>query len=158
MTAILVIGYGNPLRGDDGAGWEAIRRLRVLYTGCTPDAPEFITCQQLTPEIAELASRASLLIFIDASCAGAPGTIKIKRVEPAEPSSDNPFTHHVSPAGVLELARLLYGRAPAAWIASIAAESMEIGERLTGQVKKRLDTLVARVSHLIDAHIFEDSA
>ena len=29
MTAagVLVVGYGNPLRGDDGAGWHAATRL-----------------------------------------------------------------------------------------------------------------------------------
>ena len=29
----LIIGYGNPLRGDDGVGWAAIERLEKLDSG-----------------------------------------------------------------------------------------------------------------------------
>jgi Ni,Fe-hydrogenase maturation factor len=31
MPSIVVIGYGNPLRGDDAIGWKAAEALRDVY-------------------------------------------------------------------------------------------------------------------------------
>ena len=33
MGRVLIIGYGNPLRGDDGFGWHAAERLRETAPG-----------------------------------------------------------------------------------------------------------------------------
>ena len=33
MTRVLVIGYGNPLRGDDGLGWEIASGLATDNSG-----------------------------------------------------------------------------------------------------------------------------
>ena len=46
----LIIGYGNPLRSDDGFGWHAGRLLAQALAG---QEAEVITCHQLTPELAD---------------------------------------------------------------------------------------------------------
>ena len=53
MTAagVLVVGYGNSLRGDDGVGWPPPPGSR---------APGSWPATQLVPELAEDVSRASL--------------------------------------------------------------------------------------------------
>ena len=60
----LIIGYGNPLRGDDGVGWEVASRLAATIP---EEAAHIMTVHQLTPELAESVSEAELVIFIDAS-------------------------------------------------------------------------------------------
>lgn len=70
----LLIGYGNPLRSDDGLGWRVAEALRTQVeqqaaTEATAQAQslDIVTCQQLNPELAEAISRADLAIFVDAA-------------------------------------------------------------------------------------------
>src|SRR5512136_1175751 len=78
---ILVVGYGNPLRGDDGAGWQAAERLEALLP---PAQVNVLIRHQLTPELAEPSSRAELVILIDASCVDPPGQIACREVATAD--------------------------------------------------------------------------
>lgn len=57
----LVIGIGNPLRGDDGVGWWLARRAETLKL-----TPRVLRVQQLTPELAEELAGARRVLFIDA--------------------------------------------------------------------------------------------
>ena len=49
MRRVLIIGYGNPLRADDGVGWQAARRLAELRQD---EFVETLALHQLTPELA----------------------------------------------------------------------------------------------------------
>jgi hydrogenase maturation protease len=75
MARVLIVGYGNPLRGDDGLGWHAAEALRAAL----PEA-EILAVHQLTPELAEDASRAELVIFLDAAETGAPGEWRCREI------------------------------------------------------------------------------
>ncbi len=103
---ILVIGYGNPGRGDDGLGpalAEAIEALRLPGVSVESD-------YQLSVEHAEPAARCAVVVFVDAVCEGA-GPFWMRAVEPGR-SSPGFSSHHVDPATVLALARDLFdGRA-----------------------------------------------
>src|ERR1035441_6445297 len=60
---LLVIGYGNTLRGDDGVGprvAEAIEKLNL-------PGVRTLVCQQLSPEYADPVSRARTVVFVDAA-------------------------------------------------------------------------------------------
>ena len=63
MKRTFVIGYGNSLRGDDGAGPEVARRVMALDL---PDA-EVLEAHQLLPEHAEMISHYERVVFVDAS-------------------------------------------------------------------------------------------
>ena len=64
MPSIVVIGYGNPLRGDDAIGWKAAEALRDVYEDDM--AVEVFASHQLNPEMAESVAEAGMVIFIDA--------------------------------------------------------------------------------------------
>lgn len=65
--ADLVIGIGNPLRGDDGVGRWLAERAEQLPPGTpTGDPPLVRTVQQLTPELAAELTDARRVLFIDA--------------------------------------------------------------------------------------------
>jgi hydrogenase maturation protease len=148
MARILIVGYGNPLRGDDGAGWRAAQRLRDLVRD--PEV-EVLCLHQLTPELMEPLSRAAFAVFIDARAGGEPGAIRERRIEPLAggPAS---FTHHSTPEALLAGARELYGSAAEAVMITVAGEDFALSAELSPPVERRLDDAVAAALRLAAAH------
>ena len=138
MPHILIIGYGNPLRGDDGFGWHAALRLRDLIHDT---AIEILAVHQLTPELMHPISRARRVIFIDAAVGEDPGKLT---VAPLETTGAPPpvFTHFATPAALLEGARWLYGAKPEALLITVVGLDFEIGEELSEPVRLALESLV----------------
>ncbi|MCS6910758.1 MAG: hydrogenase maturation protease, partial [Anaerolineales bacterium] len=136
---ILIIGYGNPLRGDDGLGWRAAERLAAEW----PEV-ETLTCQQLTPELAEPISRAARVVFLDAAAHGPPGTIHEQTLRP-DTSAPASFTHHITPGMLLALSEKLFGHVPQAVLFSVAGESFEFGQALSPPVEAALPEVIRRI-------------
>jgi hydrogenase maturation protease len=121
---LLVIGYGNTLRGDDGVGprvAESVGNLRL------PGVRTLI-CQQLSPEHAAPIAQAEKVIFVDAAVA-APRKVQFLELTPGDTSQL--MAHAADPRTVLALARDVFGHAPKAWWLTIPAEKMEFSEELT---------------------------
>ena len=141
MSRVLIIGYGNPLRSDDGVGWRVAEELERKLSG---RGVEVITRHQLTPELADMVRGSMVVLFVDAECDGLPGTVTCSRVRPLAPT--DPFSHQLSPGAVLGLAQELYGKIPPAFTFSICGECFEVGETLSPQVTENLTGLVAQVA------------
>ena len=75
MQKILVIGYGNPLRGDDGFGSLAASYVKERQI----PGVEVIVSHQLNPEHAALLPESSHAIFLDAAVGDKPGTLRATR-------------------------------------------------------------------------------
>jgi hydrogenase maturation protease len=148
MGGILVIGYGNPLRGDDGLGWHAASRLAGELEGT---GAEVLVLHQLAPEVAQDLSRAALAVFIDAGCEGTPGELRVSEVLP-DASQPGSFSHQVNPAVLLALAAQLYGSAPRAWMVSVVGEAFGHGENLSPRIGEMLPAVCARVREVIRIH------
>ncbi len=144
MSHVLIVGYGNPLRGDDALGWRAAERLAEEPL---PDT-ETLTVHQLTPELAEPVSRAELVIFIDAAEGGPAGEWARGEVE-AGHVSGRPFTHHVTPAALLDAAQLLYAHRPRAVIFNMIGESFELGEGLSATVEVALPEMLEEIRQTV---------
>jgi len=142
MSRLLIIGYGNPLRGDDGFGLLAAERLRQII-----DDPEveILAVQQLTPELMEPLSRTVRAILIDAAAEGAPGRLVSRGLKP-DRSGAAGFTHYDTPEGLLAGCEALYGSVPAAVLYSVAAQSFEYGMTLTPDVERALEAVVMEVA------------
>lgn len=136
----LIIGYGNPLRSDDGFGWHA---SRLLSQAIGQEGIEVITCHQLTPELAEPLSHCQRAVFIDADAAGKPGDIQRRAVRVQAPAS-SAFTHACTPSGLLAGAKQLFGHRPRAIIITVSAQSFEFGESLSPVVSAALPEVVAQ--------------
>ncbi len=145
---VLVVGYGNALRSDDGLGWHA---AEILADDPRLDGVTVLQRHQLTPELALDISRASLVVLVDASHGSPPGTVAIERVEPAG-TGGTTWSHHLSPPSVLALASELYGRAPDAYLVSAGVESLAAGETLSPVVERAMPALVDAVVGLIATH------
>ena len=147
MPQLLIIGYGNPLRGDDGLGWRAADRLRE--TVADPQI-EVLSVHQLTPELMDPISQAARVIFIDASDAGEPGEIRERRLTPAAPSPGQ-FTHHFTPETLLAGARELFGSAPEAVLYTVSGAGFELGEDLSPPVRAGMERLVDKIISTLPA-------
>lgn len=127
-AGLLVIGIGNPSRGDDALGPAFLDRAEVaLQAEIAAGAIELMTDFQLQVEHAlDLVGRARV-VFVDASVRvpdGAPFTF-----ERASPERDESFSSHaLSPAAVLDALRALGEPLPEAWVLGIRAASFELGE------------------------------
>ena len=141
LPTVLVIGYGNPLRSDDGFGWHVSRLLASALAG--RDA-EVITCHQLTPELAEPLSHCRRAVFIDADAQGQPGDINRRPVSPQVPTS-SAFTHSCTPSGLLASAERLYGHHPEAVVITVSAQSFAFGDTLSPVVSATLPEVVDQV-------------
>lgn len=151
MQRTLIIGYGNPLRGDDGIGYRAAEML-TEGGGETPplqaDGVEVIARHQLTVELAPQVAAVDRLILIDACAFGAPGTISEKALAPQQ-TDGNSLTHHLNAPGLLAMALILYGHAPPATLLTVSGGSFDYGETLTSAVAAALPALLARVQALV---------
>ena len=145
MPDVLVIGFGNPLRGDDGLGWRAAQELERADLG--PDV-HVVTCRQLTPERAADVAAAGFVLFIDAACDRPAG--QVARLD-VECGSGRPTfcVHQLDPSGLLALARDAYGAFPQAVALSVGAESFECGERMSAPVTAALADVLERARAII---------
>lgn len=143
QARVVVIGYGNPLRGDDGAGPLAARALERPHD--IPDL-DVIVCHQLTPELAETLAAADLAIFIDARADATPGSVAVTSL--AEAASSGSLGHHLEPATLLVMARL-YGPPPGAFLVTLGAASFAYGEGLSPVAAAALPRLLATIKDLI---------
>ena len=121
---LLVIGYGNTLRSDDGVGPRVADSVEALNLAgvCT------LSCGLLTPELADPISRARRVIFVDASV-DVPAKIQLRPLSAGD--SAQIMAHAADPRTLLALARDVFGRVPEAWWLTIPAENLGIGEELS---------------------------
>jgi hydrogenase maturation protease len=133
----LIIGYGNTLAGDDGAGYIAAELLRDRIH--SPNI-EILSQHQLLPELMEPISRASHVIFIDASVSGRAGKVNRIPLRPAPACAR--ATHHVTPESLLAGAQSLYGHTPEATLYVIPGRNFEVGQELTPSVRRAVIQLV----------------
>lgn len=148
---VLVVGFGNPLRSDDGIGWHVAGRLA---SDPRLAGAEVLQRHQLTPELALDVSRADLVVLIDARAGPPAGAITTERVEPTG-ASGTAFSHHLGPAGLVALARELYGRAGEVHVVSVGVASLEVGEDLSpavaGTVERVIDVVAGLATSIVHA-------
>lgn len=138
---LLVLGVGNPSRGDDALGPLFIERLSgALAAEVSSGAVELLSDFQLQIEHAlDLEGRARV-VFVDASIRAAP-PFEFSRVAACSDASCS--THALSPEAVLATFRNLAGDPPAAWLLAIRGERFGLGEPLTPHAEGHLDAALS---------------
>jgi hydrogenase maturation protease len=145
----LIIGYGNPLRCDDGFGWHAAQQLATHLHRADV---EVLARHQLTPELAETASHFQLVVFIDAARDLPPGELrcaKIKRGENHGQLDAPSFSHFLTPESLLALTAELYSQSPEAYCIAVGGESFAEGESLSSTMQAAFDPVKAQVRSLL---------
>jgi hydrogenase maturation protease len=161
--SILVIGLGNPLRGDDGIGWSAVDRLAAMFTEDSSKVEltkgkrvEFVKCRELMPEVSESVSKAEHVLFIDGAVETGNGIMDEEIMVPAE-TVPLVETHLLDPAGILAFSKSLYGNAPPAVMLTAKVESFEYREGLSQKAQRAVGLLVDRAGELLNDWLGESS-
>lgn len=136
---ILVLGYGNPGRQDDGLGPAAAAEIERL---ALPGVVVHDNYQLFIEDAADVAE-ADAVWFVDAAKTGAE-PFEISRLSPAENIVVS--SHYVQPAVILALAARYCGRAPEAWLLAIRGYEFEFEERLTAGAHDNLRGAVATLA------------
>ena len=127
---VLLIGIGNDLRGDDGAGPRVARALegRVPW--------DVRVAHGLTPELADDLARCDVAIFVDASADPAlERPTWTVHASPSGRASASPFGHALDVPALLALTATLHARVPIAATLALPARDFALGERLTAEAE-----------------------
>lgn len=133
MTARpLVIGVGNPDRGDDGVGPAVAAGLEQ-----DPRAAGAVVRRvvQLTPELAADVAEASVVVIADARIGAGAGKVDWEPVAASEAGAAGPFSHHLTPAALCHLAGVAFGRVPPAFVVGVGAAGFDAGAPLSGPAR-----------------------
>jgi hydrogenase maturation protease len=153
MEKILVIGYGNVDREDDGVAWHVLQKLssyfgkpvELLDGGAFEQLhnPQLAFGLQLTPEMAEAFAEYERVCFVDAHTGAFAEEVRLAAVDPTYQSS--PFTHHLTPETCLNLAQALYGHAPEGIIVSIRGYQFGYSTDLSERTAPLVDVAVNQI-------------
>lgn len=134
---ILLIGYGNPGRLDDGLGPAFATAVEALgLPGVAVEAD-----YQLSVEDAAELAGPRVVVFADADATG-PEPFSVRRIQPGAVTLSF-SSHSVEPGAVLALARQLFGAEPEAWLLGIRGCAFDaFGEQLSEGAKANLDAAV----------------
>lgn len=146
MSKILVVGYGNPLRADEGLGCHAARQIAHHLRG--DERVEIVPCHELAANIVEKIGTAEFVIFVDASTEGEPGTITESSVHP-ESMFTGTLGENVTPATLLAAANARHKKCPSAVLFTLTGWCFEIGEHMSAIVNERFHDLVKRIESTI---------
>ncbi len=147
MAEVLIIGYGNPLRSDDGFGWHAAQKLATSFH---QSEIEVMARQQLTPDLAETASHFQLVVFIDAARDCAPGELRCESIARGGSRGQvTSFSHFLTPASLLAWTAELYKKFPDAYSITVGGASFAEGETLSPAVEAAFEPLLAQVHALL---------
>ena len=148
---VLLIGYGNPGRRDDGLGPALASAVEELgIPGVTTDAD-----YQLNVEDAEAVARYDYVVFADADVSG-PEPFSFRKLEP-DPSLGF-TTHSVKPGALLALASELFGGRPEAYVLAIRGyEFGEFEESLSAGARANLAAALTFIEPLLRRRSFRDA-
>jgi hydrogenase maturation protease len=147
--SILVIGFGNPGRLDDGLGPALVSAIEALKLKGVRVECDY----QLSVEDAAIVAQYDFVIFADAATDGG-SAFYFHRLEPAAHCSFS--THSVTPAAVLGLAHDLFGAQTVGFLLGIRGHVFNsFGEGLSPEAQANLSAAVVFLHDLLRYGDFE---
>jgi len=143
---ILIYGYGNPGREDDGLGNELVKRLEAWAVENALTGVEFDSNYQLNIEDAEIISEKDLVIFADASTED----IEDYVLTEVTGESDVSFTTHAaSPGYIVKLCQDLFTKCPKVYLLHIKGYQWEFREGLSEQAENNLQKALSFIKEYL---------
>ena len=151
---VLLLGYGNLDRQDDGVAWHILGELLVKYGHPYPDSIDIDTFDvkndihffyqlQLLPEIAEELSRYDRAAFIDAHTGAIPEDIDVNRASPEFQSS--PLTHHLTVNSLLFFAQSINIKVPDSILVSVRGYEFKFTQELSPRTRALVPVAANRI-------------
>ncbi|TVQ22410.1 MAG: hydrogenase maturation protease [Leptolyngbya sp. DLM2.Bin15] len=150
---MLIIGYGNTLRGDDGAGYYIAEQMADQIASHSWTGVRSLSVHQLLPELAAEMTDVQTVIFVDAAMPSE--IIAQPRLEPLAAKATTPtLGHHLDMRSLLDLAHRLYGATPTAYRLLIPTQTFDIGITVSpltqAAIALAMSTLLEFVTHSIE--------
>lgn len=147
---LLIIGYGNPLRRDDGAGLVLAEKLAAELSARGVVVHQ-LAVQQLVPELALTIANADSdgVLFVDTIADHSESKIIFYSLVDAVPTVT--MGHHLTPQVLLLYAAHLYGHRPPAWLVTIPGTDFSHGEGFSAQTTQLLADVTPLASSLLTA-------
>jgi hydrogenase maturation protease len=136
MTPLLVIGYGNELRGDDGVGPAVARRVAEWMR----PGVRALAVHQIVPELAAELASAERVVFVDA--AAGEDEVRMRAVDRCDVGPVH--GHAGTPGWLLAATRRLFGHAPEAWLITIPAGELGYGAGLSSAAEVGVQAALRR--------------
>jgi hydrogenase maturation protease len=140
--SILIIGYGNNLRSDDGVG----RYLAEMIDQQQLPSVKTLSVHQLTPELVLKITESQAVIFIDA-IASLTDEITLQSLEPSQ--NKTRLGHTSNPEQLLSLCKNLYHKFPSAWLLTIPTNNFEFGETFSDLTQTAIAPALVILTQLI---------
>jgi hydrogenase maturation protease len=156
MPQILVIGFGNTLRRDDGAGVAFSEALAAHWSAQGVEV-QLLTTTQLLPELAACIAQEEVkaVVFVDTFVDTVVDTVvqdahaAIQIAQVGLDSTSPSLGHHLDPATLLVYAHLLYGHTPLAWLVTIPGRDFEHGQDFSPEVIRLLAAVPTVAAQLL---------
>ena len=137
----LVLGYGNPLRGDDRVG-------HAIAEACTGDDVQAMAVPLLTPELASDLAEADGVVFVDARHGPDAGRVR-SEVVVAQPAAAS-LSHALTPAALLYLTGILYGKWPKARLVTVETSGFRVGAAMSAAATRGSADAIAAVRDVLE--------
>ena len=158
ILTILILGFGNPDRQDDGVAWHVLRELMVAYglpKPVTLDIDDFLSDKsihfqfqlQLLPEIADDLNKYDRAVFIDAHTGAVPLNVNVTEVKPEFQNS--PLTHHLTANSLLAITQKIHNTHPNAILVSIRGYEFAFSQELSTQTNELVGIAVTTIKKWI---------
>lgn len=135
----LLIGYGNTLRSDDGAGYH----IAAVIESWNLAQVRSLSVHQLTPDLAEAIAQVAIVVFVDAAT-----TVAELTIETLHPNVNESFTgHYADPCSLLCLTEALYQHCPIAYRILIPAVNFEFGESFSAVTQAAIAFALTKLKH-----------
>ena len=141
---VIIVGYGQPARGDDGIGWVAARKLGERFS--YEPRVKVIAVHQLTAELAERLGTAALVVFIEAAQGQRPGHLSCTFITASRAGAQQP---NIGPADLLAIRASRDGRCPQGMVFTVAGEDFGQRDTLTRTVERACERLVDHVYRIV---------
>jgi hydrogenase maturation protease len=147
---VLLIGYGNPAREDDGLGPAAAQAIEKLNI----DGVSVDSNYQLTVEDAASAARHDVVVFVDAAARGE-NPVMFYELEPKR--SESFTSHSVAPETILGLTHDLFNAETRGFMLGIRGYSFDMfKEEMTTEASKNLEAAIKFITPLLQTKSFEE--
>ena len=143
----LVIGYGNTLRGDDGAGFAIAEAVEAWNLSQVRSLP----IHQLTIDLAADISEVEVVIFVDAAMPSelenSTAAMTVRSISPVVNTAD--LGHAVTPQALLAIAQSIYHSMPQAYWVLIPAENFDFSEEFSTTTETSIQLALDKIKEII---------
>lgn len=158
ILRVLILGYGNRDRQDDGVAWHILSELqRTLgLQGINKIQEDFdsesnfvlVFQLQLMPEQAESLKNFDHACFIDAHTGAVQEEVHWKEITPLFQSS--PLTHHLTPESLLAVTHSIYNKSPSSVLLSVRGYEFQFSEELSQRTANLVPLAVVMIKDWLE--------